>query len=569
MNIQGKAKEQMTFDALVIGSGISGGWAAKELTEKGLKVAVIERGHDVKHLVDYPDAMKDSWDYPHRGRLDNQAQEDYWAVKRTGYAASEENRGFFVKDTEHPYKEKRSFDWIRGYHTGGRSLMWGRQSYRWNEQDFKANLEEGFGADWPIRYADLAPWYEYAEKFAGVSGYKEGLDVLPDGHFQPGMEMNCVEQHLRDSVKSKFPGRHVTIGRTAHLTAPTEEQKALGRGTCMYRNRCMRGCPYGAYFSSQSATLPAAERTGNMTLITDKIVYSTIFEKDTDKVIGVKAIDQNTKEEVEYFGKIIFLNASAINSAWIMMQSKSGKHANGLGNESDQLGRNIMDHHLASGAGGTIDGFTDKYYFGNRANGIYIPRFTNWGSDKRDFVRGFGYQGGASRAKGTPTEESFGANFKDAMSNPGVWSMNLGGFGETLPDPNNRMTLTGEKDKWGLPVIEFDAAWGDNEQKMRIAMRDEAANMLEAAGFKNIYTYKDEVKAPGIGIHEMGTARMGNDPKTSVLNKYNQVWGAENVFVTDGAAMVSSSCVNPSLTYMALTARAAAFAVDELKKGNL
>ncbi len=569
MYIQGKGKESVTFDALVIGSGISGGWAAKELTEKGLKVAVIERGFDIKHVSDYENAMKESWEFPHRGRVDNIAREEYWAGVRTGYTANEEHRKMFVKDIEHPYKEKRRFDWIRGYHTGGRSLMWGRQSYRWNKRDFTANLEEGVGTDWPIRYEDLAPWYDYVEKFAGISGYKEGLDVLPDGQFQPGMEMNCVEQLLRDEVKSKFPGRHVTIGRVAHLTAPTEEQKALGRGSCMFRNRCMRGCPYGAYFSSQSATLPAAEKTGNLTLITDKIVYSTIFEKDTEKVIGVKAIDQNTKEEVEYFGKIIFLNASAINSAWIMMQSKSSKHANGLGNESDQLGRNIMDHHLASGAGAQIDGFEDKYYFGNRPNGIYIPRFTNWGTDKRDFLRGFGYQGGASRNRGIATDATFGAEFKESMTKPGVWSMNLGGFGETLPDPNNRFILTGEKDSWGLPVVEFDAAWGENEQKMRIAMRDEAAKMLEAAGFKNIQTYKDEEKSPGIGIHEMGTARMGHDPKTSCLNKNNQVWGAENVFVTDGAAMVSSSCVNPSLTYMALTARAADFAVSELKKGNI
>lgn len=569
MNIQGKAKEQNTFDAIVVGSGVSGGWAAKELTEKGLKVLMLERGRDVVHVSGYEDAMKESWDFPHRGRVDKTAAEEYWAVKRTGYAANEENRGLFEKDIDHPYKEKRRFDWIRGYHTGGRSLMWGRQSYRWNEKDFTANLEDGHGIDWPIRYGDLAPWYDYVEKFAGISGQKENWDVLPDGQFQKPMEMNCVEQHFRQSLESKFDGRHVTIGRVAHLTEPTAEQTALGRASCQFRNKCIRGCPYGAYFSTQSATLPAAKKTENLTLINDKIVYEVIYDDDLGKATGVRAIDQNTKEEVEYFAKIIFLNASAINSAWIMMQSKSKRHPNGLGNLSDQLGRNIMDHHLSSGAGGVIDGWEDKYYYGNRPNGIYIPRFTNWGSDKRDFVRGFGYQGRAQRRRGVPTDATFGATFKESATIPGQWTMGIGGFGETLPDESNLMTLTDEKDQWGLPVIEFDAWWGDNEQKMRVAMRDEAIAMLEAAGFQNVNGYKDEEKSPGIGIHEMGTARMGREEKTSVLNKNNQVWGAENVFVTDGAAMTSSSCVNPSLTYMALTARAADFAVNELKKMNM
>jgi choline dehydrogenase-like flavoprotein len=569
MNIQGKAKEQNTFDAIVVGSGVSGGWAAKELTEKGLKVLMLERGRDVVHVSGYEDAMKESWDFPHRGRVDKKAAEEYWAVKRTGYAANEGSRGLFEKDTEHPYKEKRRFDWIRGYHTGGRSLMWGRQSYRLNEKDFTANLEDGHGVDWPIRYGDLAPWYDYVEKFAGISGQKEKWDVLPDGQFQKPMELNCVEQHFRESIESKFEGRHLTVGRVAHLTEPTAEQTALGRGSCQYRNKCIKGCPYGAYFSTQAATLPAAKKTENLTMINDKIVYQVIFDDELGKATGVRAIDQHTKEEVEYYAKIIFLNASAINSAWIMMQSKSKRHPNGLGNISNQLGKNIMDHHLSSGAGGVIDGWEDKYYFGNRPNGVYIPRFANWGNDKRDFVRGFGYQGRASRNRGIPSDLSFGAEFKESLSIPGQWNMNIGGFGETLPDEKNLMTLTNDKDQWGLPIIEFDAWWGDNEQKMRVAMRDEAIAMLEASGFKEVNGYKDEEKSPGIGIHEMGTARMGREEKTSVLNKNNQVWGAENVFVTDGAAMTSSSCVNPSLTYMALTARAADFAVNELKKMNL
>ncbi|OYU66370.1 MAG: GMC family oxidoreductase [Cytophagaceae bacterium BCCC1] len=568
MNLQGKGKESVTYDAIVVGTGISGGWAAKELTEKGLKVLMIDRGRDVKHVTDYTTAMKESWEFAHRGRPDNQVKKDYWAGVRTGYTANEEHRHFFEKDIENPYEETRRFDWIRGYHTGGRSLLWGRQSYRWNERDFTANLEEGVGIDWPIRYKDLAPWYEYVEKFAGISGSKEGLDVLPDSHFQPAMELNCVEREVKKGVESKFEGRHIIVGRVAHLTAPTEEQTALGRGKCQFRNRCMRGCPYGAYFSSQSATIPAAVKTNNLTLVNDKIVYSVIFDDEKGKATGVKAIDQNTNEEVEYFAKIIFLNASAVNSAWIMMQSKSKTHPNGLGNASDQLGRNIMDHHLGVGASGTWEGFDDMYYYGRRPNGIYIPRFTNWGNDKRDFLRGFGYQGGASRGR-AEDEQGFGAGFKNAQTKPGPWTINIGGFGETLPDSTNKFTLTDKKDKWGLPIINFDAAWGKNEWKMREAMEKEAKDMLEAAGVKNVTTYHDKEKSPGIGIHEMGTARMGRDAKTSVLNANNQVWGAPNVFVTDGAAMVSASCVNPSLTYMALTARAANFAVEELKKMNL
>ena len=574
MNIQGKEKEKMTYDAIVVGSGISGGWAAKELCEKGLKVLMIERGRDIKHVEGYDTAMKNPWDFPHRGNMDSMAREQYWASVRTGYTGREEHRHMFENDKENPYLEKkdRGFDWIRGYHVGGRSLMWGRQSYRWNERDFMANLEDGHGVDWPIRYKDLAPWYSYVENFIGVSGTKDGLDVLPDGDYQPGMEMNCVEKEFKARTAKKFGGRAVTIGRTAHLTAPTKIQTDLGRASCQFRNACMRGCPYGGYFSTQSGTLPAANKTGNLTLTTDKIVHQVIFDDEKGKAVGVKAIDQNTKEEYEYFAKIIFLNASSINSTWIMMQSKSKTHANGLGNDSDQLGRNIMDHHLAVGASGTFEGMEEMYYYGRRANGIYVPRFANWGSDKkRDFVRGFGYQGGASRASwGRGGQmDGFGADFKEEMTQLGPWSFNIGGFGETLPDANNRFTLSDQKDKWGLPVVQFDAGWGENALKMRVTMMNEAAKMLDAAGMKNINTYDDRSKNPGIGIHEMGTARMGRDAKTSVLNGNNQVWGASNVFVTDGAAMTSASCVNPSLTYMALTARAADFAVSELKKMNL
>jgi len=568
MNIQGKGKESVTYDAIVVGSGVSGGWAAKELTEKGLKVLMIERGRELKHIEGYDTAMKESFDFPHRNRLTEQMKKDYWAGIRTGYTITEATKDLFVKDIDDPYEETQRFDWMRAYHTGGKSMHWGRQVYRWNERDFTANAEEGVGVDWPIRYKDLAPWYSYVEKFAGVSGEKRGLDVLPDSDFQPAMELNCVEREVRKGIEKNFKGRYLTIGRVAHLTNPTEEQLALGRTACQYRNKCIKGCPYGAYFSTQATTLPAAEKTNNLTLIHDKIVYEVIFDDEKKKAIGVRTIDQHTKQTEEFFSKVIFLNAGAIGSAWILMQSKSKTHPNGLGNASDQLGRNIMDHHLGVGASGSWEGFEDMYFYGKRPNGIYIPRFANWGSDKRDFLRGFGYQGGGSRGnKGAG--DLIGAELKATYTQLGGWGFGIGGFGETLPDERNRFTLSQNKDQWGLPIINFDAAWRENEWKMREAMESEAAAMLEAAGLKNVRTYHDKEKAPGIGIHEMGTARMGRDPKTSVLNANNQVWGAENVYVTDGACMVSSSCVNPSLTYMALTARAADHAVNELKKQNI
>lgn len=568
MNIQAKGKESVTYDAIVVGSGISGGWAAKELTEKGLKVLMIDRGRDIKHREDYDTADKESFDFPHRGWLTVQMKKDYWAGIRTGYTINEATQNLFVKDIDHPYEETQRFDWMRAYHTGGKSLLWGRQSYRLNERDFTANAEEGVGVDWPIRYKDLAPWYSYVEKFAGISGEALGLDVLPDSEFQPAMELNCVEKEIKKGVESKFKGRHVTVGRVAHITRATDEQTELGRTNCQYRNKCIKGCPYGAYFSTQSATLPAAQRTGNLTLINDKIVYEVIFDDEQKKAIGVRTIDKNTKKTEEFYSKIIFLNAGAIPSTWIMMQSKSKTHPNGLGNSSDQLGRNIMDHHLGVGASGKWEGFEDMFYYGKRPNGIYIPRFVNWGKDKRSYLRGFGYQGGASRGTKS-TGDSFGVELKSNYTALGGWTFGMTGFGETLPDERNKFTLSDQKDNWGLPVINFDAAWRENELKMRVDMASEAATMLEAAGLKNVGTYNNPDLAPGIGIHEMGTARMGRDPKTSVLNEFNQVWGAENVYVTDGACMTSASCVNPSLTYMALTARAAEHAVNELKKMNV
>ncbi|RYF66982.1 MAG: GMC family oxidoreductase, partial [Cytophagaceae bacterium] len=494
------------------------------------------------------------------------------ASMRTGYTANEEWRHFFENDAQNPYIEKRKVDWIRGYHVGGRSLMWGRQSYRWNPEDFMANAKEGIAVDWPIRYETLSPWYNYVEGFAGISGAKDGLDVLPDGNYLPPMQMNCVEKEVKARLEKKFAKRHVIMGRTAHLTAPKQIHYDLGRAACQFRNQCMRGCPYGAYFSTQSSTLPAAMKTGKLTLRPDSIVSEVIYDEKKGKATGVRVIDQNTKQVREYFARIIFLNASAFASTSILMNSKSSRFPNGMGNDSDQLGRNIMDHHLAVGASGSWDGMEDQYYYGRRANGIYIPRYRNWAGDKRDYVRGFGYQGGAGREgwnRGNGMD-GFGAAFKDSLSQPGEWGISIGGFGEMLPDPSNRMTLsTDQKDKWGLPLIVFDAAYGENEKKMRKDMMNDAVEMLESAGVKNVHGYNDESKHPGIGIHEMGTARMGKDPKTSVLNANNQVHTVKNVFNTDGACMTSASCVNPSLTYMALTARAADFAVKEMKKGSL
>ncbi|WP_044173136.1 FAD-dependent oxidoreductase [Flectobacillus major] len=571
MNLNIDAIKSQTFDAIVVGSGISGGWAAKELTEKGLKVAVLERGREIKHVEGYETAMKEPWEFAHRGRPTNMAAEEYWAGMRTGYTANEEHRYLFENDKQNPYIEKKGgFDWLRAYHTGGKSLLWGRQSYRWNKEDFEANLKEGVGVDWPIRYEDLAPWYTYVEKFAGISGQREGLDVLPDSHFLPAMAMTAPEVHFKNEVNKKL-GRPVTVGRVAHLTKPGPQHTAVGRGSCQYRNKCMRGCPYGGYFSSLSATLPAAARTKRLTMIHNAIVSEIIFDDKTQKAKGVRVIDQNTLAVTEYYAKIIFVNAGAIGSTSILMNSKSSRFPTGLGNDSDQLGRNIMDHHLGVGASATVEGFNDDYFFGSRPNGLYIPRFRNWGKDKRDYLRGFGYQGGASRAgwgRGVGMD-GFGATFKEDLTHPGTWSVGFGGFGEILPNPENRFVLGEQKDKWGLPILEFSAEFSQNELKMREDMMHDAAEMLEAAGFKNISQYNSNSTHIGLGIHEMGTARMGRDPKTSVLNKHNQVHGVKNVFVTDGAAMASASCVNPSLTYMALTARAADFAVNELKKKNL
>lgn len=571
MNLNINAQKKSSFDAIVVGSGMTGGFAAKELTEKGLKVLMIERGREIKHGQDYDTAMKEPWDFDHRGKVTAHSAEELWANKRFGNLANEETGGFFTNDKDNPYLEKRPFDWIRTYHTGGKSMHWGRQSYRWNKQDFEANAKDGHGVDWPIRYEDLEPWYTCVEKFVGVSGQKEGLDVLPDGHFLPPMPMFAPELHFRKMMLEKL-NRPVTVGRIANLTQPTTEQTKLGRGSCQYRSKCARGCPYGAYYSSLAGAIPAANLTKRLTTLHDSIVSEIIYDEKKKKATGVRVINQKTMQVQEYFAKIIFLNAGSMNTAGLMLNSKSSRFPTGLGNDSDQVGRNIMDHHLGVGASATVEGFEDDYVFGQRPNALYIPRFRNWGSDKQSYLRGFGYQGGASRASWNRgvNADGFGASFKQDLTKPGSWTIGFGGFGEVLPNPNNRMYLDeNKKDKWGVPMIVFDAAFGENEIAMRKDMMQSAMEMLDAAGFKNIAGNNRQDVHLGLGIHEMGTARMGRDAKTSVLNSFNQVHACKNVFVTDGAAMASSSCVNPSITYMALTARAADYAVKELGKRNL
>lgn len=555
-----------TYDAIVIGSGISGGWAAKELTEKGLKTIMLERGKNIEHIKDYVNAVKGPWEFPHRGSRTQQMIKDYPVLKRD-YPLNETNLDWWASDKDSPYTEIKRFDWFRGYHVGGRSLLWGRQTYRWSDYDFEGNIKDGVAIDWPIRYKDIDPWYTYVEKFAGISGSKEGLPQLPDSYFMPAMEMNAVEKDVAARIKQHYNNkRNMIIGRVAHITQPLQN-----RINCQYRNKCWLGCPFGGYFSTQSSTLPAAMATGNLTVRPWSIVTKILYDKDTKKAKGVEILDAETNQTYQYFAKIIFLNASTFNSTWILMNSATDIWPDGLGSSSGELGHNIMDHHLGVGASGIMEGYEDRYYFGRRPNGIYIPRFRNLFDDKRDYLRGFGYQGGAGRQGWSReiAEMSIGGEFKDALSEPGQWTMGIGGFGEILPYHENKMTLDkNKKDKWGLNTIAFDAEWKENERKMRIDMKNDAIEMLEAAGVKNVSGY-DGDGTMGRGIHEMGTARMGHDPKTSVLNKWNQVWDAPNVFVTDGSFMTSSNCVNPSLTYMAMTARAADHAVSELKKQNL
>ena len=565
LQVNNKAAIQNTYDAIVIGSGISGGWAAKELTEKGLKVLMLERGRNFEHLKDYKSAAKDPWDFEHRGAVTQTQLKERPIIART-WGKTEAIMDYWAKDIDCPYHEEKPFKWWRSYQLGGRSILWGRQSYRWSDLDFEANAKDNWAIDWPIRYKDVQPWYDHVEKFIGVSGSIEGLSQLPDGHFLPPMELNCVERDVSARIKQQFKNRAMIIGRVANLT-----QAIPGRTKCQFRNRCWEGCPFGGYFSTQSSTLPAAKASGNLTVRPWSIVTKIIYDKDKKRAKGVEILDAENNKTYEYYSKIVFVNASALNSAWVLMNSATDTWPDGLGSGSGELGHNVMDHHYNVGASGSVEGYEDKYYFGRRANGFYIPRFANFFGDKRDFLRGFGYQGGASRQGWSRdvAELNIGANFKEALTEPGAWGIGMTGFGELLPHHENKISLHKTmKDKWGLPILSMDAELKENEKKMRVAIVEEAKAMLEAAGVKGISTH-DNGHEIGDGIHEMGTARMGRDPKTSVLNGNNQVWDCKNVFVTDGACMTSSACQNPSLTYMALTARAASFATEELKKLNL
>jgi choline dehydrogenase-like flavoprotein len=560
--------ETNSFDAIVVGTGISGGWAAKELTEKGLKTLVLERGRLVRHN-EYPTATKDPWEIPFGNRITQETRERKPIQSRSVYPTPA-NTHWFVDDVDNPYSETNRFDWIRGYHVGGRSIMWARQSYRFSPMDFDANAKEGVGIPWPVTYDEIAPWYDYVETFAGISGSSEGMAQLPDGKFLPPMELNCVELEFQKKLSEKM-GRRLIIGRTANLTAPLTHDQSPQRATCQYRNLCIRGCPYGAYFSSLSSTLPSAERTGNMTLLANKIVYELIYDNDKGKATGVRVLDAETGAQTDYFARVIFLCASTLGSAFIMMNSTSTRFPNGFGNDSGELGHNLVDHLKAAGVSATVDGFDEVAYTGRRANGYYVPRYRNLGKEKRDYLRGFGYQGRASRSGvGRFNDNSLiGAELKQAVQEPGPWVLNLSSFGEILPNHLNHASIDrNRKDKHGLPVLRIDTLLRENEQAMQKEMVADAVEMFEAAGYRDIHIGENNY-AMGLSIHEAGAARMGKDPKSSVLNKFNQVHACQNVFVTDGSFMASSACQNPSLTYMAFTARAASHAVEELKKGNL
>ena len=554
------------FDAIVVGSGISGGWAAKELTEKGLRVLLLERGRNVEHIKDYVNATKGAWEYPHRGGR-TRAMEEMYPVLRRDYPLNEKNLEFWASEQDNPYTEVKRFDWYRGYQVGGRSLTWGRQSYRLSDYDFAANARDGVAVDWPIRYADLAPWYDHVERHAGISGSREGMPQLPDGQFQPAMPLNCGEELIAGRLGKLYGGRRRIIpGRTANMT-----EALPGRSACQYRNACWLGCQYGAYFSTQSSTLPAAVRTGRLTLRPFAIATEILYDRDRKRGTGVRVLDAVTNETVDYTARVIFLCASALNSTWLLMRSATDVWPGGLGSSSGELGHNLMDHHVRCGADGRLEGLEDKYFYGRRPTGFYIPRYRNLFGDKREYLRGFGYQGGASREGWSRAvrELGVGAEFKDAMAQPGQWTIGATAFGEMLPNHDNKVSLDETKrDKWGLPVLKIDCATGENERLMRKDMIADMAEMLEACGVKSVRTF-DNQYFPGMGIHEMGTARMGRDPKTSVLNRWNQVWDAPNVFATDGSGMTSAACQNPSLTYMALTARAADHAVSELNRRNL
>lgn len=560
-----------TFDAIVVGSGISGGWSAKELTGKGLRTLLLERGRDVKHVTDYPTTMMNPWEFDHLGQITKELKDANPIASRC-YAFNEDAAHFFVKDAEHPYVQEKPFDWIRGYQVGGKSLMWARGTQRWSQYDFEGPARDGFAVEWPINYADIAPWYSHVEKFAGISGNKDGLPQLPDGEFLPPHEQSCVEKHFTKEMAKHYNGsRPVIIGRCAHLTQPKEIHFQQGRGQCQNRNLCQRGCPYGGYFSSNSSTIPWAMRSGKLTMKTDSVVHSIIYDEKKGKATGVRVINAQTKEMTEYYARVIFLNAATLNTNLILLNSTSNRFQNGFGNDNGLLGKYIAFHNFRTTISGEFEGFLDTTTEGIRPNGSYIPRFRNVLKQETDFLRGYAAGFSASRMTNRDTS-GIGEDLKESLNQTkyGNWRVGSHMMGETIPKESNYVALDKNLlDPWGIPQLKVSVAYDDNDEKMIKDFHEQLTEMYTKAGFTNIKTHDNPEKAPGLDIHEMGGVRMGKDPKTSMLNKWNQFHNCKNVFVTDGACMTSNSTQNPSLTFMAITARAADYAVKEIKKGNL
>nr|WKN38057.1 GMC family oxidoreductase [Tunicatimonas sp. TK19036] len=563
------SKDNRTYDAIVIGSGMSGGWAAKELTEKGLKTLVLERGRNVEHIKDYPTTNMMPWEFKHRGRVPEEITSENPVIARC-YAFKEDTEHFFVKDKEHPYVQDKPFDWIRGYQVGGKSLLWARHTQRWSDYDFEGPARDGFAVDWPIRYQDIAPWYSYVEKFVGISGNKDGLDNLPDGEFLPPMELNCVEKYFKEKVESQYKGRNLIIARCAHLSEPQAVHLEQGRGQCMNRNLCQRGCPFGGYFSSNSSTLPWAAKTGNLKLRPNSVVHSIIYDEAKQQATGVRVIDAESKEEIVFYAPIIFANASALNTNLILLNSTSNRFPEGLGNDNGLLGKYVAFHNYRARISASYEGELQNTTVGRRPTSGYIPRFRNVYQQETDFLRG--YASGFSAHRQVDREyEGVGASLKENLLNPqwGVWRVGSHMMGETIPKEQSQVRLDAEqKDDWGMPLLKVNIDYDDNDEKMIADFHEQLTEMYEKAGFTDIRTL-DSKQAPGLDIHEMGGVRMGKDPKTSLLDQWNRLHACKNVFVTDGACMTSTSTQNPSLTYMALAARAVDFAVKEKNKMNI
>ena len=570
LNINNKGVKENSFDAIVIGSGISGGWAAKELCDHGLKTLVLERGRNVVHNKDYPTATKAPWEFKYRGDVSKQyLKENPLISKAAGFG--DDTAHFFIKDKDHPYIQEKPFDWIRGYQVGGKSLTWGRACQRWSNFEFSGTARFGYGFDWPIRYEDVAPWYSHVEKFIGVCGTRDGIEAMPDGEFLPPFDFNCAEAKIRDAITVNYKDRHLVHARWAHLTQPAEVHLQQGRSRCQARNKCMRGCPYGGYFSSVTSTLPWANKTGNLTVRPYSVVHSIIYDEQKKKAIGVRVIDANTKQSTDYFARIIFVNASALNSNLVLLNSTSNRFPNGLGNDSGLLGKFVAHHNYRASVNAEIEGMEDKYYYGRNPTEPILANYRNLHKQDTDYVGGFTTFMGAYRERGATKglKEEIGAEFKDALTEPGMWHTYMYMQGETIPKESNHVRLsTDQKDQWGIPLLIMSVGYDENDEKMIKDFLTESAAMLDKAGCKNINQY-DNHQAPGLDIHEMGGCRMGNDPKTSLLNKWNQLHHCQNVFVTDGACMTSTGNQSPSILYMALTARAANHAIEEMKKGNL